>query len=59
MMLDPLRIALGLAFLSGFLGGEMVAMLTNAEFYMAGWACLCAIVMIVMSRMIANVRADG
>jgi hypothetical protein len=51
-MIDPNLLALGLAFLGGFLGGEMVAMLTDLEFYMAGWACACAIACIAMSRWI-------
>jgi hypothetical protein len=53
-MIDSFRLSLGLAFMSGFLGGEMVCMLTDSEFYMAGWACVCGIVMIAMSRMIAE-----
>jgi uncharacterized membrane protein YjjP (DUF1212 family) len=53
-MIDFFRLALGLAFMSGFLGGEMVCMLSDGEFYMAGWACICGIVMIAMSRMIAG-----
>jgi uncharacterized membrane protein YjjP (DUF1212 family) len=52
-MLDPVYLAIGLAFFSGFLGGEMVCMLTDGEFYMAGIACICGIACIAMSRMIA------
>lgn len=53
-MIDPFWLATGLAFLGGFLGGELVAMLSDKEFYMAGIACICAIVCIAMSRMIGK-----
>ena len=52
-MMSATTIGMGLMFLGGFLGGELVAMLTNQQYYAAALACACGIVCIAMSRRIA------
>ena len=52
-MIDPCVLAILLAFLSGFLAGEVIAMLSDYDLYAAALACFCAIIIMITSRRIA------
>ena len=49
-MIDPSVLAVGLAFLSGFLAGELISMLTQGDNYAAALACFCAIILMITAR---------
>jgi len=48
-MITTEGLALALAFLSGFLAGEVISMLTAGQYYAAALACFCAILCLITS----------
>lgn len=53
MIIDPILLSILLAFLSGFLAGEVICMLSESDLYAAALACFCAIIIMITSRRIA------
>ena len=51
-MIDPAVLAILLAFLSGFLAGEVICMLSESDLYAAALACFCATIIMITARRI-------